>query len=455
MVDHTRPKVVIIGAGFGGLKAARTLAGKPVDVLLVDKNNFHTFTPLLYQVATCGLNSSEIAYPVRSIIRKDENVNFLLGKVEEIDYNRKQLVIRENGTTRTKSYDYLIVAAGTVTNYFNNEDIEKYSFGLKDLADSVNLRNHILKNFEKAAWVEDPEKRDALMTMVVVGGGPTGIETAGALFELYNYVLAHEYKYARPDDQNARVILVEATNRLLAPYPARLQESALKQLRSLGVEVILEQAVQDVSKDSITLSNGRVIRTRTLVWAAGVKTSPIAAQFDVELQRGGRIPVTPSLELPQREGVYVVGDLAYLQNEEGNPYPQVIPVAQQQGQLAAENILRHINGEAGEAFKYSDRGMMATIGRKRAVAWPFYRIQLTGYFAWATWLILHLVWLLGFRNRISVFINWMWNYVTYDRSVRIILDRYETERAETAEQPVYEQNQNLQTHEVVSHENVA
>ena len=430
-----KPRIVIIGAGFGGLKAAQTLAKQAVEVLLIDRQNFHLFTPLLYQVATCGLDSSEIAYPIRSIFRKNKNVRFLLGEVTQIDTTEKSVRVKVNGKSRVESYDHLIVAAGSVTNYFGNETLAANAFGLKDLTDAVGLRNHILKLFEKAAWEPDPKKKAAMTTLVVVGGGPTGLETAGALYELYNKVLKQEF--SKEQQLHARVLLIEATDRLLAPYPESLQQSALEQLKSLGVDVIMGQMVQDVTENSLTLSSGDVIHTHTLVWAAGVRGAPFADMLNVETQRGGRIAVERTMAVPSLKDVYVVGDLAYLLNDKGQPYPQVIPVAQQQGKLAAENIIHGMRGIPPAEFAYRDRGMMATIGRSRAVAYPFYKVKLTGFLAWFTWLMLHLVWLLGFRNRVSVLINWIWNYVTYDRSVRIILERTVAEDEVEDEEVVY------------------
>ena len=419
-MQETRSKVIIIGAGFGGLYTAKTLAKQDVDVLLIDRRNFHLFTPLLYQVATCALDPSEIAYPIRSIFRNQDNVRFLLGEVTDIKHTQKSIIVKTNGKSREEHYDYLVVAAGTVTNYFGNDAIRLRGFGLKDLSDAVTLRNHILKLFEKAAWNDDQSLRDALTTMVVVGGGPTGLETSGALSELYNKVLKQEFD--KGTALKVRVILVEAIDRLLAPYPERLQESAKKQLESLGVEVILSQAVEEVGEDYVRLSNGDTINTYTLVWSAGVKASPVASMLDVELARGGRIPVSNTLEVIGRNDHFAVGDISYIPDENGNAYPQIIPVAQQQGKLIAKNILRRIRGESEQQFAYSDPGIMATIGRSRAVAYLYNRVQLSGYFAWVTWLTLHLIWLLGFRNRMNVFVNWVWNYFTYDRSVRIILE---------------------------------
>jgi NADH dehydrogenase len=414
------PRVVIIGAGFGGLYAAKSLSNAPVSVLLIDRHNFHTFTPLLYQVATCGLEAEEIAYPVRGIFRGQKNLTFLMGEVKAIDAQQHIVTVQTNGTTRQEFYDYLIVAGGSTTNYFNMDVLERYSFELKNLDDAVNLRNHLLRQFERAEWVEDEDKCDAMLTIVVVGGGPTGLETAGAMYELYEHVLRKEYDYLK--DKQPRVILVEATDRLLIPFPEDLQKSARAQLESLGVEVVLGNPVIETGQDYVKLKDGRVIGTKTLVWAAGVKASPLGEMLGVTLQRGGRVPVRPTMEVIDLENVYVVGDMAYLEDQDGKPYPMLIPVAKQQGILAAHNIVRRLAGNEQHTFSYIDRGIMATIGRSRAVAWIYNKIPLTGYLAWLSWLGLHLIALLGFRNRINVFINWMWNYWTYDRSVRIILE---------------------------------
>jgi NADH dehydrogenase len=415
------PRVVIIGAGFGGLYAARKLANKPVDVLLIDRNNYHTFTPLMYQVATCGLDPSEVAYPVRSIFAKNQNVNFLLANVTAIDHQARTVSVESGGHQRSESYDYLILAAGSVPAYFGKDDIQKHSFPLRTLRDSVSLRNHVLKLFERAAWLDDHSQRAALTTLVVVGGGPTGLETAGAIHELYNHVLDKEYgRYG--EDMRARVILVELLPHLLPPYPERLRAAALRQLRSLGVEVMLETSVETAAEDHVTLSDGSTIPTYTVIWLAGVRGSPLAEMLAVELTQNGRIPIEATCQVTGRERVFAVGDSVYLENAEGVPYPMLIPVAQQQGVLAARNILRQINGEPLETFKYNDRGIMATIGRSRAVVWLFNRLPLTGFVAWLAWLAFHLITLMGFRNRANVFVNWVWNYITYDRSVRIILE---------------------------------
>ncbi|MCC6612487.1 MAG: NAD(P)/FAD-dependent oxidoreductase [Anaerolineae bacterium] len=412
-----RPRIVIVGAGFGGLHAAQALAGKDVDVLLIDRQNYHTFTPLLYQVATCALDPSDIAYPIRQIFSRKRNIHVLMGEVEQIDSDARTLTIQLEDRAIQEPYDYLIVAAGSVTNYFGNEAVEANGFPLKDLNDAIFLRNHILQQFETAVRREDEAERRALTTLVVVGGGPTGLETAGALHELYNDVLKNDF----PELERAQVILIEATKTLLTPYPEKLQDSARDQLASLGVRVILNTSVTDVGESYVKLADGQEIATHTLIWAAGTKGAPLSERLNLPLQRGGRVPLRPTMEVVEREAIYVVGDMAYLEDDKGQPYPMLIPVAQQEGKLAAHNILRRIAGQDQETFTYHDRGIMATIGRSRAVAWIFNRISLTGYLAWVAWLFLHLLWLLGFRNRLSVLMNWVWNYLTYDRSVRLIL----------------------------------
>ncbi len=420
MTRDKPPRVVIIGAGFGGLFAARTLSNEPVEVLLVDRNNFHTFTPLLYQVATCTLDPSEIAYPVRSIFRNTPNVRFLLGNAMGIDHKEKHVSIQSDGKLHRESYDYLIIAAGSEPTYFGSEEFKQHAFELRTLSDAVVLRNHILRCFEQAAWTPDHPDRKALTTIVIVGGGPTGLETAGAISELYNDVLDKEY--AHEAKLKTHVVLVEMLPYLLAPYPPELRQSALEQLQSLGVEVILENPVEAVAPDHVRLKDRRCIPTHTLIWAAGAKASPVAELLGVGLSSGGRIPIKPTLEVAARKRVYAVGDIAYLEDAQGDLYPMLIPVAKQQGILAARNILRLIQGFAQQTFHYHDRGTMATIGRSRAVAWIYNWVPLRGFIAWVAWLGLHLVTLMGFRNQLNVLVNWAWNYLTFDRSVRIILE---------------------------------
>jgi NADH:ubiquinone reductase (H+-translocating) len=372
---------------------------------------------LLYQVATAALDPSQIAHPVRTIFRDTTNVNFMLGEVTAIDTEVRTVTIMAGDRLMVEGYDYLIVAAGSVPNYFGNDQFRVTSFELRTLRDAVRLRNHILNLFEEAVWTEEEARRQALLTIVVVGGGPTGLETAGAVYELYNHVLNREFAQ---EHLQTRVILVEQSPHLLDPFPPQLREAALRQVRSLGVEVILGHALADATASAVRLDNDTVIPTHTVIWGAGVKAAPLATLFNVPLQRGGRIPVEATTQVVGKPQIYAIGDIAHLADPMGRPYPMLIPVAQQQGKLAARNILAAIAGQSQQPFVYQDRGIMATIGRSRAVAWLFNRIQLSGLPAWYAWLALHLVMLLGFSKRVNVFIHWAWNYLTYDRSVRII-----------------------------------
>lgn len=427
----TRPKVVIIGAGFGGLFTARQLARTNVDVLMVDRNNYHTFSPLIYQVATCGLDIEDVAYPVRKIFARSRNIKFMLGEVIDIRPHESQIEVRTNGRTLDIDYDYLIMAAGSVTNYFGNAEIEENALPLKTIEDSVRIRNHILRLFEKADWMEDEVVLRAMTTMVVVGGGPTGLETAGAMLELYDNVLRHEYPRLR--DMPPRVILVEATDTLLRPYPESLQQSALAQIEAMGVEVLLGKMVKSYDGYRVQLSDGSLIDTRTLVWATGVKGSPLAGKLSGDLARGGRIPVEPTMRVKGIDNVYALGDIAYLEDPDGNPYPQLIPVAQQQAKLAAKNILRRTTGVSEKHFTYFDKGTMATIGRRRAVAWVFNRVPVSGFIAWLAWLGLHLITLIGFRNQLNVFVNWVWNYIRFSGGGHNVLLEFESETAHQQE----------------------
>ncbi|MEO1290626.1 MAG: NAD(P)/FAD-dependent oxidoreductase, partial [Chloroflexota bacterium] len=364
-------RVIIIGAGFAGLKTARELSNKNVDVLLIDRNNYHTFTPLLYQVATCGLDPSAVAYPVRSIIADSPNVQFMMGTVQSIDTDKQLVSVQtvSNGV-RDEAYDYLYVAAGSSTNYFGNQSIIDNAFGLRDLDDALLIRNHIVRLFEKAAWTEDVSKRQALLTLVVVGGGPTGLETAGSLYELYNDVLQKEFHR----DLKARVILLEAADSLLLPYPDNLQRSAQKQLEGMGVEVMTNAFVEEVTNKYVRLKTGEIINTHTVVWSAGVKANPLAEMLDIKLERGGKIPVETTMQVIGLDNVFAAGDIAYLKNpKDGRSYPGLIPVAQQQGAIVAKNIMNLVNDKELKEFRYFDRGSMATIGRSRAVAWAFNR----------------------------------------------------------------------------------
>ncbi|MCA9979105.1 MAG: NAD(P)/FAD-dependent oxidoreductase, partial [Anaerolineales bacterium] len=371
--------------------------------------------------ATCALDPSEIAYPVRTIFRKNRNVRFLLGEVTAVHPQQQTITVQNGSMVRQEPYDYLILATGSEPTYFGKDEFRQFSLDLRTLDDAVELRNHILRLFERAAWTDDKKLCEALTTIVVVGGGPTGLETAGAIYELYNHVLSLEYTQ---NNIKARVVLVEMQPHLLAPYPVDLRQSARQQLESLGVEVKLGQPVVKMADNHITLQDGTEIPTFTLVWAAGVKGSAsLIEKMGIEVERNGRVPITPTLTLKNHPNIYAIGDMAHLNAPDERPYPMLIPVAQQQGIRAAQNILADIAGQPVQSFSYHDRGIMATIGRRRAVVWLYNRLPLKGYLAWIAWLALHLLTLLGFRNRLNIFINWVWNYLTYDRSVRLILEK--------------------------------
>jgi NADH dehydrogenase len=422
-MNTSRPRVVVVGAGFGGLYAAKALAGKPVDVLVIDRNNYHTFAPLLYQVATSGLEPEEIAAPVRSIIRRGGNVSYLMGEVTRVNAQEQCVYVRQDGAEQPQKYDYLILAPGSVTSFLGLADVQARAFGLKSLQEAINLRNHVLSMFERAASEPDPAQRAALLTFVIVGGGPTGLELSGALSELFQQVLRKDYPKLDVRKE-ARVILIEATDRLLATFPEPLQCSARRQVERIGVEVMLNKAVAQATGEAVVLRDGTLIPTHTIIWAAGVQAAELAGLDDIaERPRGRRALVLPTLQLPNHPNLFVIGDAAYLADEKGVAYPQLAPVAMQMGRLAAANILALIDGKPLKPFHYSDRGIMATIGRSAAVAWVFNRIQLSGFIAWLAWLGLHLLYLIGFRNRANVLVNWAWNWWTWDRGVRIILGR--------------------------------
>jgi NADH dehydrogenase len=409
-----RPRVVIVGAGFGGLSAARELGDSGADVLLLDRNNYHGFWPLLYQVATAGLEPEAIAYPARAILRKYGNTNFLMADVRGVDFERKQVLT----TGAPIGYDYLILAAGSANNYFGDESLADKTFGMKDIDEAEKLRNHALLSFERAVSEPDPARRAALLTFVIVGGGPTGVELAGAFAELIRHVLKKDYPML--DVSQARVVLVEAGNRVLASFPVPLQRGALKRLKKMGVEIRLGSAVADVRAGEVMFKDGNTLRSETVVWAAGVRAARLADALNLALGRGARVRVEPTLNVPGRPEVFVIGDMAYLEGyKDGQAYPMVAPVAMQQGKRAARNILAGLAGDPPQPFRYFDKGQMATIGRRAAV-FDAFGVRLSGFLAWAGWLFVHLIALIGFRNRLVVLSNWVYNYLTYDRGVRLI-----------------------------------
>jgi len=410
-----RPRVVVIGAGFGGIAAAHELARDPVDITIVDRNNFHTFQPLLYQVATAGLNSADVAFPVRAIFRRQPNVTFRKASVQGVDWERATLAVDEGSDI---GFDHLVVAAGATTNTFGVDGAE-HALPLYSLRDAVALRNHVLSRFELAASQPDAVV-DGQLTFVVVGGGPTGVEVAGALIELFHQVLRKDFRSL--DISRTVVVLVEMRDDLLGSFHPSSRRHARETLASRGVDVRTGAVVDRITPAALHLRSGVVIATETVVWAAGVKADSLASVLDVEVGAGGRIVVGSDLTIPGHTGAYAVGDIAEIPGRNG-ALPQVAQVAMQTGRHAARQIRASLEGASLRPFRYRDKGTMATIGRRAAVTELPIGLRLRGTLAWLAWLGLHLLYLAGFRNRISVFLNWAWNYVTWDRGPRLILDQ--------------------------------
>jgi NADH dehydrogenase len=407
-----RKHVVIIGAGFGGLSAAKELAGSAFEVTLIDRHNYHLFQPLLYQVATAGLAPSDIAAPIRGIVSHARNVNVVLAKVSGVDVQHRA-VLAEG---RRIPFDYLIAATGAQHAYFGHDDWASYAPGLKTLDDATYVRRRILLAFEKAETEPDAEERRRLLNFVVVGGGPTGVEMAGAIAELAKRALAADFRSIDP--REARIILVEAGPRLLAPFDPKLSEAAKRSLEGLGVEVRLGQAVTHCDCGGVALGPER-IEARTVIWGAGVMASPAGRWLDAETDRAGRVKVEADLSVPGRPNIFVIGDAAFAAGPDGKPLPGVAPVAKQQGRYVANLVKARERGREYPPFAYRDFGSLATIGRKRAVA-EFGRARITGFPAWVLWSLAHIYFLIGFRSRLIVAMNWAWNYVTFQRGTRLI-----------------------------------
>jgi NADH:quinone reductase (non-electrogenic) len=405
--------VVVVGGGFAGLYAARSLARHGVRVTLIDRLNYHLFQPLLYQVATAALSPGEIAEPLRAILRKYRNVEVLLGEVESINMPARQVTLEDGEKI---GYDYLVLATGARHSYFAHPEWEPLAPGLKSLADALEMRRRVFLAFERAEREEDPRKREALLTFVIVGGGPTGVELAGAIAEIARHTVSQDFR--RFDPRQARVILLERGNRILEAYPPDLSASAARTLEHIGVEVRTGEGATDIKPDHVTIGD-HVIATYTVLWAAGVASSPLGRQVSVEVDRSGRVPVEPDLSVPGHPEIFVVGDLALAKQRDGKPLPGLAPVAIQQGEAAAENIWRSLNGQPRRAFHYFDRGTMATIGRAAAVA-DIRGIHLSGFLAWLAWLLIHLLYLIGFENRLLVLVQWAASYLSYERGARLI-----------------------------------
>jgi NADH:ubiquinone reductase (H+-translocating) len=408
-----RSQVVIVGAGFGGLRAAKALAKTSLDVTVVDRHNFHLFQPLLYQVATAGLAPEDIAYPMRAILRGQQNASFKLADVTGVDFDRHILQTSQGDM----GYDYLVLAVGGETNTFGIEGVAHHAFGLKSIDDAAAIRSHLLKMFELAVNEPDVEKRRALLTFVVVGGGPTGVECSGAISELIRLVLSKDYPRFNLGD--VRIVMLEAASRLLPALPESLAAFTLKVLSQKKVDVHLGAAVADYDGRQVTLKDGSLIPARTLIWAAGIQAAGVVHHLGVPTGGLGRVKVKPTLQLQDHPEVFVIGDAAWLEDANGKSYPMVAPVAMQQAVCAAENIRRLAAARELIPFIYHDPGTMSTIGRNQAVA-MVKGVQFRGFLAWLVWLVVHIMQLIGFRNRLVVLINWAWDYFFYDRAVRLI-----------------------------------
>ena len=407
-------RVVIVGCGFGGLFATRALRHAAVDITLVDRTNHHLFQPLLYQVATAGLAAPAIAEPIRHALARQKNVTVFYGEARHVDVAQRKVVL-ENG--ETLAYDRLILAAGATDNYFGHEEWRRHAPSLKTLDDAFEIRRRILLAFEHAERESDPLRRAAWLTFVVIGGGATGVELAGTLAEIARHTLKGEFR--RFDPRNARVVLVEGMERVLLPYPADLSQRARLQLERLGVTVWLGKRVVGIDAEGVDLGGER-LAAKTVIWCAGVAANPLGASLGVPLDRSGRIIVEPDLSVPGHPEIQVVGDLALLPSHRP-PVPGVAPAAKQMGRHAARNLLAVLAGRATQPFRYRDYGQLATIGRSKGVA-MFGRIHLSGWLAWVAWLTAHIYFLIGFRNRLVVLIDWAWSYWTFDRSARIVID---------------------------------
>ena len=411
------PHVVVVGGGFAGLAVVKNLAKvtPPVRVTLLEQHNYHLFQPLLYQLATGVVQPADIAHPVRGILRRYRRASVRMATVSGVDFEGREVLTDEGGRF---GYDYLILAAGATTNTFGIPGVEEHSFPLKTMPDALRLRAHLLRQFELADNNPAEIARGAL-TVVVVGGGPTGVEMAGALHELFKHVLVHDFPDL--DVDQARVVLLEATDHLLAPFHPSSRKHALDILRRRGVEVRLGQAMERATPDEVVLKDGTVVPTRTLIWGAGVKANPLADVLGLEQTRGGRILVGEDLTVPGRPEVFVVGDLAGAGDGKGGLLPQVAQPAIQQARHAGLQIEKTLQGTAREPFAYKDKGIMATIGRNAAVTELPNGAKFKGVLAWYMWLALHLAYIIGFRSRVAVLVNWIWSYLTYDRHARIIV----------------------------------
>ncbi len=416
MTSTSRPRVVIVGAGFGGLTAARRIARLPVQVTVVDRKNHHTFQPLLYQVATAGLSPGEIAAPIRWILRSHANVEVLLEEVVDFNLEQKKVITKQ----QVLDYDFLIIASGATHAYFGHQEWEPLAPGLKTIEDALEIRRRVLLAFELAERQNKNKtaggKNAPPLQFAVIGGGPTGVELAGTLAEIAHHALTHEFRNIDP--RQTRILLIEGGPRVLAAYSEELSRKAEDQLRRLGVEVRTSHMVNRVEPGAVWVGDEK-IAAPVILWAAGVAASPLGRKLGVPIDRAGRVLVQPDLSIPGHPEVFVIGDLAALNDENGKMLPGVAPVAIQQGDWVADTIARDLENQPRRNFRYHDKGSLATIGRAAAVA-QFGKFELSGYLAWLAWLFVHILFLIGFRNRLIVMIQWAWSYLTYERGARLI-----------------------------------
>ena len=417
---NSKPRVIIVGSGFGGLEAAKKLACKDVHVTVIDRTNYHLFQPLLYQVATAALSPADIAAPVRAVLSKCRNVEVILAEVQSVDVDAKKVKTVDLDI----NYDYLILATGARHSYFGHDEWEKLAPGLKSLEDAIELRRRILLAFEYAEKITDEAARRAALNFVIIGGGPTGVEMAGAIAEISRHTLAKDFRHIDPSQ--ARVILIEGEPRLLAAYPEDLSASARKQLEDLGVEVRTGTRATKLSEAGVQV-NGEFIPCRVKIWAAGNNASFVGKTLGAPVDRVGRVIVNDDLTIPGHPEVQVIGDLANFPHQTGQPLPGISPVAMQQGRHAARNVLAMTQGRKPQRFRYWDKGTMATIGRNKAVA-DLRFMHLSGLPAWLAWLFVHIVFLVGFRNRLVVLFQWAWAYLTFDKGARLITRNFQSEQ---------------------------
>jgi NADH dehydrogenase len=417
MVQDKIFHIVVVGAGFGGLTFCKQFQMADARITLVDRTNHHLFQPLLYQVATCGLSAPDIAQPIRSILSDRPDITVLLDNVTGFDLSRKQVLLDK----KVLSYDYLVLAMGGRTGYFGHPEWERFAPGLKSLEDALCIRSHVLLSFEQAENEADTSEHDRLMTIVIVGGGPTGVELAGSFAELTRTVLKRDFRHIDPTQ--ARIILIEAGPHLLSNFPEDLSESARRQLEALGVHIRTETSVKDIREGEVELAGGEIIRAANIIWAAGVSATPLTMKLGVELDRAGRVKVNPDLSLPGHPEIFAIGDMALVLQADGQPVPGVSPAAMQMAGHVAKIIKQQAmfgaNPAMRPAFKYWDKGTMATIGRSAAVAW-IGKFKFSGPLAWLVWLFIHLIFLVGFRNRMSVLFQWAYSYFSFKRSARLI-----------------------------------